>query len=110
MPDEPADSGNRVTTALVYRTVDDLGKRMDTHFDAINRRLDRADRVEDRVDGHERTLADHEGRLVTAERERAELARLAERTAVERSTWWRGQLPALCGIAIALGALLYNVL
>lgn len=89
--DESPDSGNRVTTALVYRAVDDLGRRVDAHFDGVKQRLDRLEPVETRVDGHDAILANHEARLI--QQERAES---------ERSKWWKVTVPPLIVASLAL--------
>lgn len=85
------DSGNRVTMAQVYRTVDDLGLRMEAHFDGVKSRLDALSTLPGRVDGHDLTLLDHENRLIAAERDRTRL----EVVKADESSWRRTHLPAL---------------
>jgi hypothetical protein len=92
------DSGNRVTMAQVYRTVDDMGKTMEAHFDGVKMRLDALAPLPGRVDGLERTLLDHEIRLVATERDRDRL----ERVKADESTWRRTQLPAILLAAAGL--------
>jgi len=43
------DEGNRVTTTLVYRAVDDLYLLTATRFDSVDRRLDKLDAIPERV-------------------------------------------------------------
>jgi hypothetical protein len=57
---EPVDSDNRATVQLVYRTVDDLGGRMDAHFDGVKQRLDQLGTLPEKV-------ADHETRITVLE-------------------------------------------
>lgn len=89
--------GNRATTALVYRTVDDLGKRVDAHFDGVKMRLDLLAPLPGRVDGLERIATDHESRLLAAERDRKRL----EEVKADESSWRRTHLPALVIAALA---------
>lgn len=63
-------NGNRATIALVYRTVDDLHKLVDAHFETINAKLDAFADHPRRLEALERTALDHERRLLAAERER----------------------------------------
>lgn len=104
MASDELPDGNRATVALVYRTVDDLGKRMDTHFDGVKQRLDRLEPVEDRVTGHDQILANHEVRLLTVEAAQKELEASQKVEAGERVVWYRAQLPTICFSALALTA------
>lgn len=100
------EDGNRATTALVYRAVDDLGKTMDAHFGAVNARLDMLSPLPGRVDGLERTLVNHEARLIEGERHRADQDRRAEALIDQRSSF-RRNLPSLI---VSAGALVVAVL
>ena len=96
------DDGNRATTALVYRAVDDLGKTMDAHFGAVNARLDMLSPLPARVDGLERTMVNHEARLISGEREREDLQRRSEAEIDQRSKF-RMYLPSLIVSVVSLG-------
>lgn len=48
----------RATVELVYRTVDDLGKRMDAHFDAVNIRLNQLDDLPNKVSAIEADIGE----------------------------------------------------
>lgn len=102
MADDDIEPVGRATTALVYRSVDELGKRMDVHFDGVKQRLDRIEPVEARVDGHDRILANHEVRLLTVEENRKADRELATRTNSERTMWRKVQRPTLFLTILAL--------
>lgn len=68
---------------------------MDAHFAGVHLRLDTLSRIPDRVDGHERTLVNHEARLLHAERE---LSRDDE-----SGTFWR-RFGFSAGVSLALSA------
>lgn len=72
--DDSADSGNRVTVAIVYRAVDDLSRTVNAHFDGVKQRLDR-------LDGAPERLARVEERLTDVEK--------VQEMDAERSRFWR---------------------
>lgn len=103
------DDGNRATTALVYRAVDDLGKTMDAHFVGVHARLDMLSPLPGRVDGLERTLVNHEARLLASERRSDDLERKSEAEIDQRSKF-RMYLPSLIVSAGAFGVALLSYL
>lgn len=101
-PDHDSGSKDRATVALVYRTVDDLSKLVDAHFETVNAKLDAQKDIPRRVESLERTALDHERRLLVGERDREALADTAEQAVRDRSMWRKVHFPTLL---ISLAAL-----
>lgn len=104
-------SKDRATVALVYRTVDDLGKLMTAEFTALNARLDVLARLPDQVASQHEMILLLQQRMLAVEQADALQESTAERQKREareeedrRRQYRRDRLPTLLLTAVATGA------
>lgn len=129
-PEPLENGGNRVTTALVYRAVDDLRRLTEAHFGTVNVRLDAMSNLPTQVESIGRVTVELANRITLVEAEndvlrgaldkvkdspsdvrelQDELQKMKDRT-MTRSAWRWNYLPAYILAFCTLAVMLYSQL